>query len=175
RQPVVLGHGLGGLLAMRLAERRAVAALVLLSPALPAGLRQPAPIHVLRAVPSIFRREAIGWQVMPEQLRRLDPDLTIADAMRVQHLMGAESGRAHQDVLAGVPVDLAALARLPSLVIGGGLDRLHPAQDSEDLAAALGAEYLLYGTQSHFGLLAGEESYEPVAEGVRSFLERHKL
>jgi pimeloyl-ACP methyl ester carboxylesterase len=175
RPSVVTGHGMGGLLALKLAERRSVAGLVLISPALPAGLREPAPPHLLRAVPPIFRRDLFGWQVMPEQLRRLDPDLTIADAMRVQHLMGAESGRARQEVLAGVPVDLAGLGQQPSLVIGGGLDRLFHAADSERLAEALGAEYLVFSTRSHYGLVAGDESHGQVADGIRSFLERHKL
>jgi pimeloyl-ACP methyl ester carboxylesterase len=175
RPAVVVGHGLGGLLAMRVTEQRPVAALVLISPALPAALRDPAPPHVLKAVPAIFQRDFIGWQVMPEQLRRLDPDLTIADAMRVQHLMGAESGRARRDVLSGVRVDLAVLGQVPTLVIGGGADRLYPAQDSERLADAIGAEYLAFDGHSHYGVLAGDQSHEQVAEAIRSFLERHKL
>jgi pimeloyl-ACP methyl ester carboxylesterase len=175
RGAVVAGHGLGGLLALKLAERRPVSGLVLISPALPAGIREEVPPHVLRQVPAIFRRDFIGWQVMPEQLRRLNPDLSIADAMRIQHLMGAESGAARQDVLRGVPLDVASLPDVPRLVIGGGLDRLYPEADSERLAEAIGAEYLPFGAHSHYGLLAGDESHEQVADAIRGFLEHHKL
>ena len=175
RQAVVIGHGLGGLLALKLAEQRAVSGLVLVSPALPVGVGHPVPPHLVRAVPAVFRRDLIGWQVMPEQLRRLDPDLSIADAMRIQHLMGAESGAVRQDVLRGVPFDAAVVANVPTLVVGGGLDRLHDAEDSERLAAALDAEYVAFDDRSHYGLVAGDESHEAVADAVRTFLDTHKL
>ena len=61
RPAVVIGHGLGGLLALRLAERREVAGLVLLSPALPDPIRPASPPHVVRLVPSRFRHELLGW------------------------------------------------------------------------------------------------------------------
>jgi pimeloyl-ACP methyl ester carboxylesterase len=175
RHAVVVGHGLGGLLALKLAEQRPVSGLVLISPQMPAGVREPAPPHLVRAVPTFFRRAEIGWQVMPEQLRRLNPDLSIADAMRIQHLMGAESGAARQDAMRGVPLDLSAVAGVPALVIGGGLDRLYPEADSERLATVLGAEYVPFGAHSHFGLVAGDESHEQVADAIRLFLEVHKL
>lgn len=175
RPPVVVGHGMGGLLALKLAERRPVEGLVLLSSALPAGVAAPAPPHVVRAVPPVFRRDFIGWHGMPEHLRRLDPDLTIADALRVQHMMGAESGAARRDLLRGVPLDLEAVSATPTLVVGGGRDRLYPEPGSDRLARALGAGYVPFGAHSHYGLVIGESSHEQVADAIRLFLEQHKL
>ncbi|MFI5254002.1 MAG: alpha/beta hydrolase [Candidatus Limnocylindrales bacterium] len=173
---VLVGHGLGGLLALKAAEGRPVAGLVLVSPALPGDLRPVARVHQLRTVPPIFRRDFIGWSGLPEQIGRRDPDLTIADVMRVQHMLGAESGLARRQVLAGIAVDRDALAEgLPVLVVGGGLDRLHPEPDSEHLAEWLGAEYQPYGAHSHYGLVIGEEAYEQVATAIRAFLEAHRL
>ncbi|HET7677094.1 MAG TPA: alpha/beta fold hydrolase [Candidatus Limnocylindrales bacterium] len=173
--PVVLGHGMGGLLAMKLAEQRELAALVLLSPTLPRQLRPPARPHELHEVPDIFQADFVGWQSLPEAIRRQNPDLTIADVIRVQHLMGAESGRARRQALAGVVVDRARLTELPVLVVGAGLDRWFPADDSERLATWLGAAYEPFGAHSHFGLVAGEESHVQVADVVRAFLEAHRL
>ncbi len=173
---VIVGHGVGGLLALKTAELQPIAGLVLISPALPAALRTPARLHQLRTVPEVFRRDLVGWAGMPEQLRRHNPDLTIADVLRVQHMMGAESGQARRDVLAGVPVDRAAVGEgTAMLVVGGGLDRLYPEGDSERLAAWLGAEYQPYGAHSHYGLVLGEESHEQVAASIRAFLEAHRL
>ncbi len=173
---VIVGHGVGGLLALKTAELRPIAGLVLISPALPAALRTPARLHQLRAVPEVFRRDLVGWAGMPEQLRRHNPDLTIADVLRVQHMMGAESGQARRDVLAGVPVDRVTVGEgTATLVVGGGLDRLYPEGDSERLAAWLGAEYQPYGAHSHYGLVLGEESHEQVAASIRAFLEAHRL
>ncbi|MGH2407323.1 MAG: alpha/beta hydrolase [Candidatus Limnocylindrales bacterium] len=173
---VLVGHGLGGLLSLKAAERGQVAGIVLISPALPGSLRPVARLHQLRTVPEIFRRDFVGWAGLPEQIRRRNPDLTIADVLRVQHMMGGESGLARRQVLAGIDVDRAAFAEdLPMLVVGGGLDRLHPEPDSERLAEWLGAEYQPYGAHSHYGLVLGEEAYEQVATAIRAFLEAHRL
>jgi pimeloyl-ACP methyl ester carboxylesterase len=175
RPPIVIGHGLGGLLAMRLAQVRPVSALILLSPALPAELLDPPPSHMVRLLPRQYRRELVGWDSAPELLQRQNPDLTIADAMRVQHMMGMESGSARREMLEGVPVSLEELPPVPKLVIGAGLDRLFPEADSERLAQWLGADYLPFGAHSHYGLVTGEESYEQVADAIRTFLESHRL
>ena len=75
---------------------------------------------------------------------------------------------------AEVEAAAAALPQVPCLVIGAGLDRYFPEPDSERLAEWLGADYQPYGAHSHYGLVVGEESYEQVAEAMRSFLERLK-
>ncbi len=167
RPAVVIGHGMGGLLALRLAERRDVVGVVLLSPALPDPIRPASPSHVVRLVPPRFRQELIGWAGPAEQIQRQHPDLTLADVIRIQHLMGAESGAARRRMLEGVPVDRDALGEAPRLVVGAGVDRQFPAPDSERLAEWLGAEYLVFGAHSHYGLVLGEDSH--------AFLEAHRL
>ena len=173
--PVLVGHGMGGLIAMRAVEQRHVAGLVLISPALPAQLWTPPRAHVVREIPDAFGRELVGWQSLPEQLRRQNPDLTIEDVLQVQHLMGRESGAARRAMLRGVPVDRERLANVPTLVVGGGLDRWFPEPDSERLATWLGAQYEPFGAHSHYGLVIGMESFAQVAEAVRLFLESHRL
>lgn len=174
RPAVMIGHGLGGLLALKLSEAREHAGLVLVSPALPAALRAPVQPHELQ-LPAAFRRDLIGWHGLPEQLRRQNPDLTVADVIRVQHLMGAESGLARRQMLEGIPVDREALPEVPRLVIGGGQDRLYSEQDSARLARWLGAEYQPFGAHSHYGMVTGEHSHGQVAETIRRFLESHRL
>ena len=175
RPPIVVGHGMGGLLAMRLAQERPLSALVLLSPALPAQLLEPPPAHMVRLLPRQFRRGLLGWDGPLEVLQRSNPDLTPADVMRVQHMMGAESGAARRQMLEGVEVDLEQLPDVPRLVIGAGLDRFFPESDSERLAEWLGATYQPYGAHSHYGLVIGEESYEQVADAIRAFIEVNRV
>lgn len=175
RPPIVIGHGMGGLLALKLAESRPVSALILMSPAPPAALLDPPPSHMVRLLPRQYRRELLGWDGAPDLLMRQNPDLTMADVMRVQHLMGMESGAARREMLEGVTVSLDLLPPVPRLVIGAGLDRFFPEADSERVAEWLGADYQPFGAHSHYGLLAGEESHEQVAEAVRAFLESHRL
>jgi pimeloyl-ACP methyl ester carboxylesterase len=173
--PVLVGHGLGALLAMRAAESAPVGGLVLLAPPLPRELRPPAEAHALREVPTVFRRDLVGWAGLPEYLRRQNPDLSIADVLRVQHMMGQESGAARRAVLSGVSVDRDLLLGLPRLVVGAGLDRLYPGSESERVAEWLDAPFRSYGDHSHYGLIVGEESYRQVADDIRVFLETHRL
>ena len=175
---VAVGHGLGGLLVLKAIERVPVGAYVLLSPELPRELREPARAHVVRDVPDAWGRAELGWETLPEKLTREHRDLTIADVVRIQHLLGQkafESGPARRQVLQGVPVDRAALPEVPRLVIGAGLDTYVPEPSADELANWLGAQYEPFGAHSHYGLVLGEQSYLQVAETLRMFLEAHRL
>ena len=175
---VAIGHGLGGLLVLRAASLAPIGGLVLLSPEPPAEVREPAEPHELREVPDVYGRSRIGWSTLPERLQRDHRDLTIADVLRIQHLLGQkphESGRARRAVLAGVSVDPRPFAEIPRLVIGAGLDQIVPEPASEAVAAWLGAEYEPFGAHSHFGLVVGEQSHAQVADAIRGFLEVHRL
>jgi len=175
---VVIGHGMGGLLALKAAERVAIAGIVLLSSELPRDLRVPARQHELREIPESYGRSAIGWETLPERLVRDDRDLTLPDVLKIQHLLGQkphEAGAAKRQMLAGVSVDRRVFAEVPRLVIGGGLDRLVSLDDAERLAVWLDAEFEPFGAHSHFGLVAGESSHQQVAEAIRAFLETNRL
>lgn len=175
---VVVGHAMGGLLTLKAAERRQVGGIVLIAPEPPLDARDRVQPHVIRDVPDVYGRSVLGWSVLPERLRRDNADLTIADVLRIQHLMGQkprESGRARRTMLRGVRVDPEAFRSTPRLVVGGGLDRTVPIESAERTAAWLGAEFEPFGAHSHFGLILGEQSFQQVADGVRGFLEANRL
>jgi pimeloyl-ACP methyl ester carboxylesterase len=175
---VAIGHGMGGLLVLKAAERMPLSAIILVSPEMPGPLRPPARTHELRDVPEVFGRELLGWSTLPERLLRDERDLSLDDVLRVQHLMGQkphESGAARRTMLSGVQVDRRPLAGLPKLVIGGGIDRTVRAEDTARLAEWLEAAYEPFGAHSHYGLVLGEQSHQQVAESIRAFLESNRL
>ncbi len=175
---VAVGHGMGGLLVLKAAERVSLSGIVLLAPELPSEVRIPALPHELREIPDVYGRAQIGWETLPEKLVRDHRDLTVADVLRIQHLLGQkprESGRARRQMMAGISVDRRALRSIPRLVIGAGLDLHVPEADVERLAEWLGADYEPFGAHSHYGLVLGETSYLQVADSVRAFLEAHRL
>ena len=175
---VVIGHGMGALLALKAAERMPLGGIVLLAPELPRDLRPPARPFELREIPEVYGRSLIGWETLPERLVRDHRDLTLADVLRIQHLLGQkphEAGAARRQVLAGVKVDRRGVEAVPRLVIGGGLDRTVSTDDVERLAEWLGAEFEPFGAHSHYGMIIGESSFQQVAEAVRGFLETHRL
>ncbi|MEJ7697453.1 MAG: alpha/beta hydrolase [Candidatus Limnocylindrales bacterium] len=175
---VVIGHGMGGLLSMKAAERVAIGGLVLIGSVLPRDLRVPARAFDLREIPEAYGKSVIGWETLPERLLRDERDLTLADVLRIQHLLGQkphEAGAARRQMLSGVPVDRRVLAEVPRLVIGGGLDRSVTLDESERLAEWLGAEYEPFGAHSHYGMIVGEDSHQQVAEAIRAFLDTNRL
>lgn len=175
---VVVGHGMGGLLAMKAAERRPVGGLVLVASELPKEIRRPSEPHEIRDVPDVYGRSLLGWETLPEWLQRDHRDLTLDDIRRVQHLLGQkprESGRARRTMLRGVTIDRARFEGIPRLVIAGGLDRAVDLESSEQLASWLGAEFEPFAAHSAYGLILGEQSYGQVADSIRGFLELHRL
>jgi pimeloyl-ACP methyl ester carboxylesterase len=175
---VAVGHGMGGLLVLKAAERMPVAGLVLLSPELPRDLRPAARMHELRDIPEVYGKSMLGWDTLPERLQRDQGDLSLSDVLRIQHLLGQnprESGAARRQVLQGVSIDPQAFEGMPKLVIGAGLDRYVAEAGSERLAEWLGAQYEPFGAHSHYGLVLAEEGYPQVAEAIRDFLEEHRL
>ena len=169
---------MGGLLALKAAERMPISGLVLLSSELPRELRMPARAHELREIPEVYGKALIGWETLPERLLRDDRDLTLADVLRIQHLLGQkphEAGAARRQMLAGVPIDRRGLADVPRLVVGAGLDRTVTLADSERLADWLEAGYEPFAAHSHYGLVVGESSFQQVADAIRGFLEANRL
>ena len=145
---------------------------------LPRELRVPARAHELREIPDVYGKALIGWETLPERLLRDERDLTIADVLRIQHLLGQkphESGAARRQMLAGVPIDRHGLLDVPRMVVGAGLDRTVTLDDSERLAEWLEAGYEPFAAHSHYGLLLGENSFQQVAEAIRGFLETNRL
>ena len=175
---VVVGHGMGGLLGLKAAERMPISGIVLLSPEMPRELRPPARPYELREIPEVYGRSMIGWETLPERLLRDHRDLSLADVLRIQHLLGQkphEAGAARRQMLAGVSVDRRGVEAVPRLVIGGGLDQIVTLDATERLAEWLDAEFEPFGAHSHYGLIVGEGSFQQVAETVRGFLETHRL
>jgi pimeloyl-ACP methyl ester carboxylesterase len=175
---IAVGHGMGGLLALKAAERHPISGLVLIASELPGDIRDATPLHMIREVPELFGPSLLGWATLPEKLQRDHRDLTLADVLRIQHLMGQkphESGRARRTMLRGVRVDRAKLPDMPRLVIGGGLDHVVSLDASERLAEWLDADFEPFGAHSHYGLVLGEVGFMQVADSIRGFLEHHRL
>jgi pimeloyl-ACP methyl ester carboxylesterase len=175
---VVVGHGMGGLLALKAAERHPLAGLVLIASELPREIRRPSEPHEIRDVPDVYGRSLLGWETLPEWLQRDHRDLTLDDIRRIQHLLGQkphESGRARRTMLRGVAVKPATYETIPRLVIAGGLDHAVDLESSERLATWLGAEFEPFAAHSAYGLILGEQSFGQVADAVRGFLEIHRL
>jgi pimeloyl-ACP methyl ester carboxylesterase len=150
--PALVGHSLGGLLVLNVAERTSPSAVVALAPALPRGmlaLRHLALLGVaLRRAPALAR----GRPLVPERrllerlaLHRLDG----VTRERVWRRLVPESGqRALGVVLPGVRVEPRRV-RAPALFVATGGDRLTPASMVRWVARRYSAPCYEYARLGH--------------------------
>lgn len=142
--PVVLGHSMGGLVAQRIAAEIETAALVLLTPAAPAGINSVVPAVLPFALPITTRWNF--WKkphrLSPERVRRLAANgLHFSYQDKLIATLLHESGRALAEI-AFWWADRRHAARVPKgavhcpvYVVSAGQDKLTPAVTVRKVAA----------------------------------------
>jgi len=73
----------------------------------------------------------------------------------------------------GVAID-PGLIRMPTLVIGAGLDDVIHPSEARRTADLLGATYEYIPGASHFGLVMGSETWPAVAASILGWLEERR-
>lgn len=142
--PILLGHSMGGLIAQRVAAEMQAAALVLLTPAAPAGINSISPEILPWSLPLLSRwgfwRKAT--QLSPDHLRRYAANgLHFSYQDKLLPTLVYESGRALSEIAfwwadgghaSRVPV---GAVRCPVYVVSAGQDKLTPASVVRKVAA----------------------------------------
>jgi non-heme chloroperoxidase len=170
-RPIVVGHSLGGLVALMLAARDLVRAAVLVSPAPPRG------ITVLSG-PLLMRM----WRYVPEMLgsRPFLPTADDLDALVLNQVdesaRGAirarlvpDSGRAARQAALGVFAVPAEAVRVPLFVVASEHDRFIPPGVGARVAARYGAPLHLARGHGHF--LFGEPGWEEHAATMLDWID----
>jgi len=179
RAPIIMGHSMGGLLAQILASRGLAKALVLLTPASPAGII-PVRLSVLRSFLSV----ALRWGFWRRPLRQtrnaaIYSTLQLLAPTEQQHVYDrfvCESGRAFFE-MGFWPLDSRGAARVdetkiscPTLVIGAAQDRITPASVVRRVAKKYRhvATYKEFPNHAHW--VVGEPQWQEIAEFVLQWL-----
>jgi non-heme chloroperoxidase len=153
--PVLIGHGAGAVVALEAARRRAPAALVLAAPVSAGAL-------------SVRR---LGWRLATlADLLRGGECRPPADAdPRVAHLLAPDDRETVLDVIRCRGVASPG-AGAPALVIAGDHDPLAPPADTDQLAAAIGAEQHRIREAGHW--LVADEHWQTTANVLHRWLVR---
>ncbi len=172
--PVIVGHSMGGLLAMRAALGETVAGLVLMSSVPPTGL-SPAALEMAMNDPQVFQQvtrilDAGDGQGDPEVLRRalfsdaIDPDLAGTYLARCQN----ESQLAVMAMHGPQLFNPLAYWGLPMLILGGEGDRLIGPAHVYWMAALLGRPADIIPGIGHAMML--EPAWRDAAERIDGWL-----
>ncbi len=170
-RPIVIGHSLGGLVALLLASRNLVRAAVLVSAAPPRGISvfsRPLLLRMVRYLPALLLSrpfipaardlDALVLNEVPEDQRPALRDRFVPD-----------SGRAARQTVLGVyDVPLRTL-RAPLRVVGADRDRLVPLSVARRLARRYDAP--LHVARGHGHFLFAEPGWEAQVSAVLDWID----
>jgi pimeloyl-ACP methyl ester carboxylesterase len=179
--PIIFGHSMGGLLAQVLAARGLARAIVLLTPAAPAGIMALRP-SVIRSFWSTLTRP--GFWRLPHRptfeeacystLNMLQPD----EQRATYDLFVHESGKAAAEIGFWIFDQERASSvdenevKCPVLVVAGAEDRITPPTVVRKVARKYGPTTQYAEAEGHGHWLMAEPGWQQVAETVADWLDR---
>ncbi|HEY6418327.1 MAG TPA: alpha/beta fold hydrolase [Candidatus Binataceae bacterium] len=167
REAVVLGHGIGGLVALKLAENPSVKAAVAYAPLIP-GFRTPLVGGVANRL-RLWRRRPL----VPPTGRTLFEFVADADLFtreRAINAMVPDAAAAARDVMRGEVGFAAADHAAPRLVVAGEADIFAPFDRMTVFANSLGAPLAKIASRGHW--LIGGRALERAIGETQRFLVR---
>jgi alpha-beta hydrolase superfamily lysophospholipase len=182
RPPVAFGHSLGGVIALKLAERGVIRAAVLLAPSPPAGVQFPPslwPLFTFASVlftPNMANKAVKIWETgfrsgMLNCVPRSRHAEIYAATRYDSGLVVRDLGQHHKDPQRIAAIDATRIA-VPVLTVGGAKDRAVPIDVQRKIAAkykGAGGDYLEYADNGHW--IVDEPGTERVIADVASWLE----
>ena len=175
-KPVLIGHSMGGLLALLLAGKGLASKAVLLAPAAPAGFWVAYP-SVLKTFSAVLLRRGFWKRAMKLSPKAANYGLfnCLPDEARAAHYqdMVYESGRVAAEIAfwfldknKSTAVEQKPNCRM--LVVAGCHDRVTPANFCHQVACRFGADFHLLKDNGHW--LISEPGWELVAEQCEIWL-----
>jgi len=164
---IVIGHGVGGLVALKLSEHRRVKAAVAYAPLVP-GFRTA-------LVGGLANRLAMMWrrQIKPPRGRALFELIADADPFTRDGLINAmvpDSAAIAADVIAGAIEFAAPDKAAPRLIVAGDSDIFAPLARSAQFAESIGAKLATIAGRGHW--LIGGRALERAMNETQRFLVR---
>ena len=164
---IVIGHGVGGLVALKLSENRRVKAAVAYAPLVP-GFRTP-------LVGGLANRLAMMWrrQIKPPRGRALFELIADADPFTRDGLINAmvpDSAAIAADVIAGAIEFAAPDKAAPRLIVAGDSDIFAPLARTAQFAESIGAKLATIAGRGHW--LIGGRALERAMNETQRFLVR---
>ena len=165
RDAVVLGHGLGGLVALKLSRHPRVKAAVAYAPLVP-GFRT-------LLVGGIANRLAIAWRrpIKPPRGRILFELIADSDPFTREELINAlvpDSGAVAADVMAGAIEFAVQEQAAPRLIVAGDSDIFAPLALTAKFAESIGAKIATIAGRGHW--LVGGRALERAIHETQRFL-----
>ncbi|MCY3505082.1 MAG: alpha/beta fold hydrolase [Chloroflexi bacterium] len=175
REPVVIGHSLGGFVVQKYLETHEAPGAVLVAPSprrgmrsvwLRSSLRDPWPFFMMW-----LTLDPYALFATPERCHRFlfSPDMDEETVRRYWARLGPESVRCAVETI-GKPPDAERIRGTPMLILGAAEDRIVPEPPLRDTAADYGADLTMVPDMAHDMML--EDNWQEAAGTMLNWLNR---
>ena len=175
REPVVIGHSLGGFVVQKYLERHDPPGAVLIAPSPRRGMRSVWLRSSLRDPWPFLKMwltlDPYALFATPERCHRFlfSPDMDQETVRRYWARLGPESVRSAVETL-GKPPDAERIRGTPMLILGAAEDRIVPEPPLRATAEDYGAELTMIPDMAHDMML--EDNWREAAEAMHTWLLR---
>lgn len=162
--PVVIGHSMGGLVALMYAAKHGAKAVVAIDPS---PTQEVQGGGEKKDYPAQYSPMDAGMPSDPMQIMKALPDIPQEMLMKMKEMLGMESGAARSERKLGISISKDSLP-MPVLFVGGELGESVPFGIGIRTAAAMadyyGKEVVEIKGATHPGILIGEHAMEAVSK-----------
>jgi len=162
--PVVIGHSMGGLVALMYARDHGANAVVAIDPS---PSKEVQGEGEKKDYPETYSPMDAGMPADPMEVMKALPDISQEKLMKMKEMLGMESGVARSERKLGISVPKENLT-MPVLFVGGELGESVPFGIGIDTAEAMadyyGKEVVEIKGATHPGILIGEHAMEAVTQ-----------
>jgi len=170
--PIIIGHSMGGLVALMYAAKHGASALVSIDPS---PTKEVQGAGEKKEYPEVYFPLDAGMPAEPMEVMKALPDVPQEMLMKLKEMLGTESGVARSERKLGISVPKEALS-MPTLFVGGEFGESVPFgigfKSAKAMAGYYGTEALEIKGATHPGILIGEHAME-AAKQIEAWLARH--
>lgn len=174
KEPILVGHSMGGLIAFMYGEKYRTKGIIGLDPALTKKFWDKERRSLVNEIPPVATMIDVGLHIKPEKIVGNIPDIDVEDLAQYAVGYRKESGKALTQMIQESQVNCDKIKDIPIYIISADYDKLMPFSIPNDqlkeMAQEYNAQFINMKGISHVGMLYGEK-YEQVAENVNNCLK----
>lgn len=156
--PVIIGHSMGGLVALMYAAKNVVSAVISIDPSPPQEVAGTKPEDEVQKIPDVYNAMDAGMPTDPQEVMKALPDIPAEMLIKMKEMLGPESGSARRDRKRGISVPKESIGA-PMLFVGAELgDSLPfgiPLESTRKTAEYYGGEFTEIKGATHPGIIMG--------------------
>jgi len=168
--PIIIGHSMGGLIALMYATEHGAHAVVAIDPSPTKEIQG----SEKKEYPLVYSPMDAGMPTDPMEVMKALPDIPQDMLMKMQEMLGMESGTARSERKLGISIPKDKLS-MPVLFVGGELGESLPfgigIKTAKAMADYYGKEALEIKGATHPGILIGEHAMEAV-EKIEQWIQK---